>query len=169
MASRVDAIKRHLAQPNPTSAGLATNEFRYTTDSGCLTQEEREHYEREGFVVKKGLIPQKDLERYADRFQKICAGEIDSSSMTLMRDVAIAKSEFKSGEKAITKLQNFQDDEVLFEYISHPEIVKYVSSFLGENVMGMHTMLINKPPDPGTRTSRHPMHQIGRASCRERV
>ncbi|MPC36381.1 Phytanoyl-CoA dioxygenase, peroxisomal [Portunus trituberculatus] len=25
--------------------------------------------------------------------------------------------------------------------------------------MAMHTMLINKPPDPGTRTSRHPMHQ----------
>ena len=25
--------------------------------------------------------------------------------------------------------------------------------------MGMHTMLINKPPDPGTKSSRHPMHQ----------
>ena len=23
----------------------------------------------------------------------------------------------------------------------------------------MHTMLINKPPDPGTLTSRHPLHQ----------
>ncbi|ELT96868.1 hypothetical protein CAPTEDRAFT_157737 [Capitella teleta] len=160
MASRVDAIKRHLAQPNPTSAGVATSEFRYTTDnSGCLTREEREHYEREGFVVKKGLIPQSDLDRYAERFQKICAGEIDSSGMTLMRDVAISKSEFQPGEKAITKLQNFQDDEVLFEYIRHPEIVNVVSSFLGENIMGMHTMLINKPPDPGTRTSRHPMHQ----------
>jgi phytanoyl-CoA hydroxylase len=25
--------------------------------------------------------------------------------------------------------------------------------------MAMHTMLINKPPDPGTLTSRHPLHQ----------
>jgi len=25
--------------------------------------------------------------------------------------------------------------------------------------MAMHTMLINKPPDPGLKTSRHPMHQ----------
>ena len=25
--------------------------------------------------------------------------------------------------------------------------------------MAMHTMLINKPPDPGSKTSRHPLHQ----------
>jgi len=34
-----------------------------------------------------------------------------------------------------------------------------VTSVTGPNVMAMHTMLINKPPDPGTKTSRHPMHQ----------
>lgn len=25
--------------------------------------------------------------------------------------------------------------------------------------MAVHTMLINKPPDPGLKTSRHPLHQ----------
>ena len=25
--------------------------------------------------------------------------------------------------------------------------------------MAMHTMLINKPPDPGSKSSRHPLHQ----------
>jgi phytanoyl-CoA hydroxylase len=157
MASRVAVIGKHLAQPNPTSAGLA--EYQYTVDNGCLTAEERAQYERDGFVVKKGLIPQSDLDRYATRFKQICSGEVDSSNMTLMRDVAIAKSEYAPGERAITKLQNFQDDEVLFEYLKHPEVLKVVRSFLGDNIMAMHTMVINKPPDPGTRTSRHPMHQ----------
>jgi phytanoyl-CoA hydroxylase len=68
------------------------------------------------------------------------------------------------------------------------QILDYVTSVTGPNVMAMHTMLINKPPDPGTlsrvrmncqncsyqiksscndldlvlsgtKTSRHPMHQ----------
>lgn len=30
---------------------------------------------------------------------------------------------------------------------------------MGPNVMAMHTMLINKPPDTGNLTSRHPLHQ----------
>ena len=38
-------------------------------------------------------------------------------------------------------------------------MLDYVECFTGPNIMAMHTMLINKPPDPGTRTSRHPMHQ----------
>jgi len=42
--------------------------------------------------------------------------------MTLMRDVAICKSEFVNSEKAISKLQDFQWDEVLFEYCCLPEV-----------------------------------------------
>ena len=42
--------------------------------------------------------------------------------MTVMRDIAIAKSEFVPGEKAITKIQNFQDDPVMFEYCKLPEV-----------------------------------------------
>ena len=29
------------------------------------------------------------------------------------------------------------------------QILKYAEAFVGKNVMAMHTMLINKPPDPG--------------------
>eukprot|EP00731_Ephydatia_muelleri_P021533 Em0014g124a len=76
-----------------------------------------------------------------------------------MKDIAIAKSEFGTNERAVSKLQDFQLDPVLFRYCSHPDILRVVESFTGPNVMAMHTMLINKPPDPGTKTSRHPMHQ----------
>ena len=43
--------------------------------------------------------------------------------MTVMRDVAIAKSEFVADQKAITKIQAWQDDEVLFEYCCRPEVM----------------------------------------------
>ena len=76
-----------------------------------------------------------------------------------MKDVAIAKSEFNPSERAVTKIQDFQYDPVLSQYCSLPEILKYVECFIGPDIMAMHTMLINKPPDPGTKTSRHPMHQ----------
>ena len=48
---------------------------------------------------------------------------------------------------------------MLSQYCSLPSIVKYVECFTGPDIMAMHTMLINKPPDPGTKTSRHPLHQ----------
>ena len=42
--------------------------------------------------------------------------------MTIMRDVAILKSEFTPGEKAVTKIQNFCYDDVMFEYCCLPEV-----------------------------------------------
>merc|ERR1711962_1515436 len=50
-------------------------------------------------------------------------------------------------------------DEVLAQYIQLPEVLDYVQCFTGPNIRAVHTMLINKPPDSGSRTSRHPMHQ----------
>lgn len=39
-----------------------------------------------------------------------------------MKDVAIAKSEYKEGESAITKLQDFNNDPVLFDYCKYPAV-----------------------------------------------
>ena len=62
--------------------------------------------------------------------------------MTVMKDVAIAKSEFSHGEKAITKIQDFTLDDELFQYCCLPEIIKYIENFTGPNIMAMHTMVI---------------------------
>ena len=43
-----------------------------------------------------------------------------------MRDVAIAKTEFVAGEKAITKIQYFQNYQPLFDYCEHPEVSKSI-------------------------------------------
>jgi phytanoyl-CoA hydroxylase len=63
------------------------------------------------------------------------------------------------GEEFITKVQSFQDDEVLFQYCKHPNVAKYVEGIVGPSFASIHTMLINKPPDLGIGSSRHPLHQ----------
>jgi phytanoyl-CoA hydroxylase len=124
-----------------------------------MTVEQHKQYEEEGFFVVRRLIKEASLETFRKRFQKICAEKIKIPGMTVMKDVSIAKSEFLDGEKAITKIQDFCYDDELFEYCCLPELVKYVKGITGDNVMAMHTMLINKPPDSGTLSSRHPLHQ----------
>lgn len=52
----------------------------------------------------------------------MCRGEVEVPGMTVMKDVAIAKSEFMQGEKAISKIQHFHLDPVFFEYCSLPEV-----------------------------------------------
>ena len=78
------------------------------------------------------------------RFQDVCTGKVENFGMTVMKDIAIAKSEFADGEKAITKIQDFTFDDELFQYCCLPDIVQYVESFTGPNVMAMHTMVTNK-------------------------
>lgn len=124
-----------------------------------LTKKQLDDYDNKGFIVIKNLVSDQNLEKFRKRFQKICSEKIRSQGMTVMKDVSIAKSEFVEGEKAITKVQDFCHDDELFEYCCLPEIVKYVKNLIGPNLMAMHTMLINKPPDTGLLTSRHPLHQ----------
>ena len=37
--------------------------------------------------------------------------------------------------------------------------MKYIKDIIGDDLRAMHTMLINKPPDLGMGSSRHPPHQ----------
>uniref|UniRef100_A0ACB8FQR7 Uncharacterized protein n=1 Tax=Sphaerodactylus townsendi TaxID=933632 RepID=A0ACB8FQR7_9SAUR len=131
----------------------------YTLDNNLLTPVQRDFYEKNGYLVIKNLVSDEDIQRFRDEFARICRKEVKVPGLTVMRDISIAKSEFVADEKAVTKVQDFQDDEELFRYCTLPQIIKYVECFTGPNILAMHTMLINKPPDPGKKSSRHPMHQ----------
>ncbi|XP_060601683.1 phytanoyl-CoA dioxygenase, peroxisomal-like [Ruditapes philippinarum] len=166
MADRLQTILGHIAnrdritcQGHPVSGHAST--YRYTLEKSKrkLTDEQRKFYEENGFLVIKNLVDKSDLEKYRQRFEQICRQEVKVPGMTIMRDVSIVKSEFVPDQKAVTKIQTWHTDDVLWEYCCHPKIVDYVECFLGEDVLAMHTMLINKPPDPGKLSSRHPMHQ----------
>lgn len=40
----------------------------------------------------------------------------------MMRDVAILKSEFVADQKAVSKIQDFQEDPELFRYCTLPQV-----------------------------------------------
>ncbi|KAM5339219.1 phytanoyl-CoA dioxygenase, peroxisomal [Glossophaga mutica] len=170
-ASRLRVVLGHLGHPSvgaviahPTSGALSLasshpQQFQYTLDNNVLSLEQRKFYEENGFLVIKNLVSDADIERFRNEFERICKQEVKPLGLRVMKDVTIAKSEYAVSEKVITKVQDFQEDEELFRYCSLPEILKYVECFTGPNIMAMHTMLINKPPDSGKKTSRHPLHQ----------
>ncbi|CAD5118455.1 unnamed protein product [Dimorphilus gyrociliatus] len=164
MAERLYHIQRHIS-PNNCS-NLSSNksqkgQYNYTLDSGsALTTEQRNFYEKNGYLVIRKLVPLEKIKKFTNRFEEIIQDkEIKIPGLMVMRDIAVAKRFDIPAHKAVNKLQDFQEDPTLFEYCSLPEILHYLPSFVGNNIMAMHTMLINKPPDPGTDTSRHPMHQ----------
>ncbi|XP_070558703.1 phytanoyl-CoA dioxygenase, peroxisomal-like [Ptychodera flava] len=143
-----------------TAAAVAANVGEpYVLGNSVLSPEQRKFYEENGFLVIKKLVSEDKLRQFKERFREICDKTVQVPGITIMRDVAIAKSEFVPGEQAITKIQDWASDPVMFEYCCLPEILQYVECFTGPNIRAMHTMLINKPPDPGTMSSRHPMHQ----------
>uniref|UniRef100_A0A3Q3JBU7 Phytanoyl-CoA dioxygenase, peroxisomal n=1 Tax=Monopterus albus TaxID=43700 RepID=A0A3Q3JBU7_MONAL len=133
--------------------------FFYVVDCNLLTPEQRLFYEENGFILIKNLVSAEDIEKFRKEFERICRQEVTVPGLLVLRDVAIAKSEFIPDQSMVSKIQDFQEDHELFRYCTLPQILEYVECFTGPNIMAMHTMLINKPPDAGKKTSRHPMHQ----------
>ncbi|XP_076329292.1 phytanoyl-CoA dioxygenase, peroxisomal-like isoform X2 [Tachypleus tridentatus] len=131
--------------------------FIYSLPNAKLTAEQRQFYEENGFLIIQNLVSKEKLQIYSQRFQDICDRKIKVPGLTVMRDISYKDSD--TNEHVVNKIQDLFLDEVLFDYCKLPEVLDYVECFTGPNIMAMHTMLINKPPDAGTLTSRHPLHQ----------
>jgi len=172
MAERLRVLQGHLAAahshslvPQHVSAVAAfINEgpkvdFEFTLDNPRLTQAQRTFYEENGFLVIPNLVSEEMIEGWKSRFLDLVEGRVEQGGMTKMKDISLKGKKGVSGELIVNKIQDFVWDEVLSEHCLLPQILDYVECFTGPDVMAMHTMLINKPPDPGTATSRHPMHQ----------
>ncbi|XP_010864746.4 phytanoyl-CoA dioxygenase, peroxisomal isoform X1 [Esox lucius] len=167
-ADRLRMMLNHLDRPSFCVASSTSSQhaayyqphsFRYTLDNDILSPEQRLSYEENGFIVVKGLVSEEDINRFREMFERICRKEVKIPGLIMMRDVSNNRSEFIPDQKTVSKLQDFQEEPELFRYCTLPQILKYVECFTGPNIMAMHTMLINKPPDTGEKTSRHPMHQ----------
>lgn len=146
---------------SPTSAASfqPVDSYGFVLQNNLLTPEQIQFYNKNGFLVVPNLVGKIHLDRYYKRFLQICNGEIKIASLDVMKDISLRKSDVADGERIVNKIQNYQDDDVLFEYCRLPAVLKYVECFTGPDIMACHTMLINKPPDPGSQTSRHPLHQ----------
>jgi phytanoyl-CoA hydroxylase len=125
-----------------------------------LTPEQRATYEENGFLVIRGFWEPVDLKPFEERFLAIVEGEVPpGEGMLVMRDVMVAKGVVEPGTpaEAIAKIQDFENDPVLFEgYTKSSRLLDWVEAFIGPDIKSIHTMLINKPPNVD---GRHPMHQ----------
>lgn len=165
MSERVSRLISHLKE-NEIKVNPLFSRFRYTLDNGVLTQEERKFYEENGFILRNKYLTDTQVKRFNDRFSELCENPSQRSKfMLVMRNVTEKNNEKLNDKKKlrlksdIVKLQDWQNDSVLMEYAKNPTILKTVSAFTGKNIHSIHTMYINKPPDKGNGSSRHPPHQ----------
>ncbi len=125
----------------------------------ALDANELEFYWENGYVVKPGLIPRADLDRWLERLDDIVQQRVPKADgMLVMKDVMVAKGKVEPGNQleAIAKIQDYEKDPVLDTYTTHTSVLDVIECIVGHDVQTIHTMLINKPPNVD---GRHPIHQ----------
>jgi phytanoyl-CoA hydroxylase len=118
-----------------------------------------DHYDEFGYAVVRDLFKPDQLAVWHQRFREIVSGAVPpAEGMLVMRDVMVAKGavQVEAGEAQIAKVQDYEQDEVLFSYARDPALLAGVEQFVGPDIKSIHTMLINKPPEVD---GRHPLHQ----------
>ncbi len=76
---RLSTLLGHLKASAPTSEASDVRRYRYSLDAGCegvLTAAQRQHFEDHGYIVVKGLVSQRDLDLYRERFKQICTKQV---------------------------------------------------------------------------------------------
>ncbi|CAG2105568.1 unnamed protein product [Medioppia subpectinata] len=141
------------------STNPKSGELKYSINGNSrLSSEQQKQYEDQGFIIIKNLIPKHDIEKYSKRFHDIASRRVPTPpGLVVQKEVKAAKE--SQSENSVYKLWDLFNDDQLFDYCLHPRLLPYVEAFCGPNVMAVHTMLINKPPDSGANSSRHPLHQ----------
>jgi phytanoyl-CoA hydroxylase len=124
-----------------------------------LTPAQRDAYEADGYLRIPDLFTDAELASWRDRLQQLASGSAErSEGMLVMRDVMVARGAVvpDARERGIAKVQDFQNDPVLWRYAVHPRLVDCIESLIGADLASIHTMAINKPPGVD---GRHPLHQ----------
>ena len=125
-----------------------------------LTEAEREQYESEGYLVKKGVLTPEEITRYKARARELATGAIPAGAeRMLVRDVRVAKGEVTVEDPELGMWKLLQPDwyDPTFEpYPATPAILDVVEGLVGPDIKAFLTMMIYKPP--GIQAD-HPFHQ----------
>ncbi|GJQ84149.1 hypothetical protein Trydic_g22011, partial [Trypoxylus dichotomus] len=78
--------------------------FRYTKNSKYLTNEHRQFYEENGYIIFRSLVSHESLDEYRQHFIDICNGKTDSGNLVVMKDLSLMKTDVK-GEFLINKVR----------------------------------------------------------------
>lgn len=82
-------------------------------------------------------------------FKELANGKEKVSGLVFQKDVAFVGQQ--RNENTVYKLQDLYLDDILLEYCRMETVLDFAECFNGPNIMTVHTMLINKPPDSGRR------------------
>ncbi|CAH2058434.1 unnamed protein product, partial [Iphiclides podalirius] len=122
--------------------------------ASVLSKGQLDFYNENGFLVIKDLIDFASLYNLKKRFVHIAKGIEDAGNIIIVKDpTLIAKG--ASAEDSINKIQDIHFDNVFSTYSEDQGLLDVVSQLIGQDVVVVHSMLINKPPG----TNRHPPHQ----------
>jgi phytanoyl-CoA hydroxylase len=119
----------------------------------------REDYFENGYVVRRGLLPQDLVAELNQRFTDLAEGAVEpAENMQVVRNVEVAKGLVTPRTRAhgISKMNFIQADPVLRMYSDYGPLLDQVEELIGSDLISMNSMLLNKPPDVD---GRHPRHQ----------
>jgi len=108
------------------------------------------------------LLKQKEIELLYNHFDTLMENPKEThKTMLIMRDVTLKNVgvEARNDPHVVTKFQDWQKDPIFLQYAFNENVISYAKAFVGNNARAMHFMSINKPPDTGLLSSRHPLHQ----------
>ncbi|MEM7077942.1 MAG: phytanoyl-CoA dioxygenase family protein [Pseudomonadota bacterium] len=124
-----------------------------------MSQQQIDDYFTQGYLVLRELIDAAFLERLDARFLEYVEGRRAlPEAMKIMQDVMVVKQAVAAPTPvhAVNKLLCLENDEVLFDFARHPDLVAAVRSLLGDELYSLSSNVFNKPPGVD---GRHPMHQ----------
>ncbi|XOV81977.1 MAG: phytanoyl-CoA dioxygenase family protein [bacterium] len=124
-----------------------------------LTEQQRQSYWSQGYLLLRGLVEQEWLNRFNERFLALVRGSAPlPQGMKIMHDVMVVKGAVapETPVHAVNKLLCLEEDTTLFEFAHLPGLVSAVQSLLGSQLYTLSSNVFNKPPGVD---GRHPLHQ----------
>jgi ectoine hydroxylase len=122
-------------------------------DTAPLTPEQREAFDRDGYILIRGALDQNEVEHYARVLDKVYEEEKAAGRL--------------SPEGAMHKLSAVTSCPEMAALLNHPKTFHYVWSMIGWNFHVYHSHVDVHPPIEGKRPFRFEWHQDGGRQNRE--
>lgn len=125
-----------------------------------LSEEQRQQYHKDGFLLLRGVLGRDQVERYTARARAFAQGDLPpGSERMVVKEVRVAKGLVQTDdpEKGIWKYLNPDRYDPLFAaYPRQPQLLDVVEDLLGPDLKAFLVMFIYKPPGIDFV---HPYHQ----------
>lgn len=116
-----------------------------------LSEEEKKHYEEEGYIIVRNVISPETVELLKNRSRAIVLGDHPPDQRRrLVKDIEVAKGRLKvdDPEKGMWKLMDPDLFDSIFEdYLHTPKLLDVCEGLIGEDLKAFLLMMIYKPPN----------------------